>query len=147
MANGKGRSPDDGGDKKSDRPLAWAELYWRVQRHYPNHPRFTGRNFGRCPVYVIQEAIESAQQAELSRLKDENRVIANVGYLMLLSKGCDSIGREQINDWEMIELIQRAKAAVPKQVAEAWLRMNEKGCLPRWAVQQIDVDVMRRAAL
>lgn len=66
---------------------------------------------------------------------------------MLLSKGIDSVDREQINDWEFIEQVQKAKSAIPKKVAETWLKMHETGCLPRWAEQQIDVGMMRKAVL
>jgi hypothetical protein len=70
-----------------------------------------------------------------------------VGYLMLLSKGVDSIDREQINEWEFIEKIQEAKQAVPKIVAKTWLDLQSKGCLPHWAEFQIDKGVMSKAAL
>lgn len=66
---------------------------------------------------------------------------------MLLSKGIDSVSREQINDFAMISEIQKAKAAIPTKVAKTWLEMHEKGCLPRWAIQQVNIEVMRKAAL
>jgi hypothetical protein len=70
-----------------------------------------------------------------------------VGYIYCLSKGIKSITREQLNDWDMIALIDEAKAAVPKEVAEAWLDLAKRGCLANWVTEQIDAAVMERAAL
>lgn len=73
--------------------------------------------------------------------------MANVGYLLLLSQGVDSIDREQVNDWEYLDQVQKAKREIPKQVAKVWLEMQQKGCLPSWAINQIKVDMMSKAAL
>jgi len=66
---------------------------------------------------------------------------------MLLSKGCDSITREQINEYEFISHIQEAKAAVPTVVARTWMDLMTKGALPHWAEFQVDKGVMSKAAL
>jgi hypothetical protein len=68
-------------------------------------------------------------------------------YLMLLSKGCDSIDREQINSWDFAAKVAEAKKAIPKQVAEVWLEMNRKGCLPAWAIAQVKPGSMEKAAI
>jgi hypothetical protein len=80
-------------------------------------------------------------------LKDESAVVANVGYLYLLSKGCNSVTRDQINSWEWISQVQEAKAVIPKVVAVTWLDLNKRGCIPSWCSEQIRVDMMEKAAL
>lgn len=74
-------------------------------------------------------------------------MLSNIGYVFCLSKGIKSITREQLNDWDMIALIEEAKEAVPKVVAEAWLDLNKRGALPQWCIEQIDVAAIERAAL
>lgn len=74
-------------------------------------------------------------------------MLTNGIYLSLLSKGCESITREQINSWEFGSMVAEAKKAIPKRVAEAWLEANQKGALPSWAVGQVKVSMMELAAL
>ena len=66
---------------------------------------------------------------------------------MLLSKGCDSITREQINEFEFIELVIEAKKQIPKDVATAWLEAYKKGCLPAWAISQVQIPMIEKAAI
>jgi nickel-dependent lactate racemase len=66
---------------------------------------------------------------------------------MLLSKGCDSVTREQINEFEFIELVIEAKKQIPKVVATTWLEAQKKGHLPAWAIRQVKVDMMEKAAI
>jgi nickel-dependent lactate racemase len=66
---------------------------------------------------------------------------------MLLSKGCDSVSREQINEFEFIESVIEAKKQIPKDVAVAWLEAQKKGCLPGWAIKQVKVDMMEKAVI
>jgi len=66
---------------------------------------------------------------------------------MLLSKGVSSVDRDQINSWDLIEQIMAAKEAIPESVAKAWLGAQSRGLLPTWAEKQINIDVLRKAAL
>jgi hypothetical protein len=148
VAVGKDRGGDAEDDTTGDRPATnWDDIYWSLQREYPGHHRFTGRNFGRCPAYVVEGALKNAQESRLTRLKDENQVVANVGYLMLLSKGVNTITPDQINQYEFASQVREAKAAIPKQVATIWLELNKRGCLPPWAIEQVKIDYMTKAAL
>jgi len=148
VAVGKDRGGDAEDDTTGDRPATnWDDIYWSLQREFSGHRRFTGRRFAQCPVYIIESALKAAQKDRLSRLKDENKVIANGIYLLLLSKGIKSITRDQINEYEFIELVKEAKAAIPKQVAVIWLDLMKRGCIPSWCSEQVNVPVMEKAAL
>lgn len=70
-----------------------------------------------------------------------------MGYIFCLSKGIKNLDRDDLNDWEMITKISEAKDAIPQEVAESWLELNRKGCLPYWCVEQIQIKSMERAAL
>ena len=66
---------------------------------------------------------------------------------MLLSRGVKAISLEQINDWDFIEQVMIAKEAIPKPVAEAWLKAEKRGVLPSWAMSQVKYEMMQKAAL
>jgi len=74
-------------------------------------------------------------------------VLANFAYLWCLSKGIKSIDRDDLNDWAILEKIEKAKESMPKAVAETWLELNRKGCIPHWAIEQIDLKTVQLAAL
>lgn len=145
---GKASKPDDADNRSGAKPaLDWAETYWELQREYPGHARFTGKAFGRCPAYIVESALKAAQQARLNRLRDGSRVTAKVGYLLLLAQGVKQISLEQINDWDFIEQVMIAKAAIPKSVAIAWLEAEKRGCMPSWAMSQVNHGMIEKAAL
>jgi hypothetical protein len=66
---------------------------------------------------------------------------------MLLSKGVDSVPREAINEWEYVIRTREAKEAMPREVAQTWLDLMRRGCLPAWAVAQMKLDMVEKAAL
>ena len=148
---GKAKPQDAGGGEGRNQPVdwerIWGTLYWKLQREFPGHPRFSGRAFGRCPVYVINGAVKSIQESRLDELRENNRVLANIGYVYLVSKGAKNVDRNALNDWDLIADIEEAKAAVPEVVAKTWMELNRKGALPTWAIEQINVKSMELAAL
>lgn len=74
-------------------------------------------------------------------------MLANLGYVFLVSKGAKNVDRNALNDWDTIAAIEDAREAVPKVVAETWMEMNRKGALPTWAIEQINVKTMELATL
>lgn len=133
-------------DTPKSKPIDWADLYWRVQQLYPHDRRFSAEQFGRCPLLLIEEALEAANQRELEQASIAATPIALLGVHLLAAQGAKDPRVEWINPFQGILAEQGAKESIDPAVARTFLALSSEGAVPGWVLEIADVEMLRLAA-
>lgn len=142
------KEPEPPQDDEAPRakPIDWADLYWRIQQLYPHDRRFSADEFGRCPLLLIEEALEAANQRELEQASIAATPIALLGVHLLAAQGATDPRVEWINPFQGILAEQGAKEAIDPAVARSFLQLSSEGAVPGWVLEIADVEQLRLAA-
>lgn len=128
------------------KPLDWADLWWKLQRHYPHESRFWAERFGNCPIALVEQALGSLEEEQLQRLSAEAEAISRHGYYTTGLQAKKPIELEHFNPWQQILDKRQAKAEIPEQSAKLFLDLCAEQKVPAWVVATVDVEKIRRAA-
>lgn len=139
------RSPQNKPDE-SPEPLDWADLYWKLHRHYPHEPRFRADRFGNCPIVLARQAIESLEKERLQQLSAEAMPLSIYGCFSLAKQGEKNPKPEWFNPF--LRQLERdsARALIPEESARLFLDLCAEQQIPAWAVAAVDIEKIRRAA-
>jgi hypothetical protein len=144
-------SEKDAGTPKADPNEAgqktdWAELWWKLQRHYPHEPRFRAEQFGNCPIVFVTQAQASLRDEEIERLSAEAVALARHGYYLLASQGHKNVEPDWFNPWQTVLERSQAKAEIDESAARLFLELCSEKLVPPWVVATAGIEKIRRAA-
>lgn len=140
------RIENDQANADENEEIDWANIYWKLQRLHPHDQRFNAENFGKCPIVLIEQALRIAREQEIERLSSEARAIANLGVAFAAAKGMKNPNTRWFNDFEAIAFAEQAKKIINPRVAKTFIELNNRGRIPDWVLDSVDLDTMRASA-
>jgi hypothetical protein len=131
---------------KKQKPTDWASKYWELKRLYPHEKCFWKANFAKCPIWLIEQALNEAERAEVERLSLEGRAIANLGVMMAAANAVKNPKTTWFNDFEHVLYRQKAREDISPEVAQSFMRLHTLGKVPEWVCEVADLDLIRASA-
>lgn len=131
--------------KTRPKAVDWGEIFWRLQGLYPNDERFNKDNFAKCSLLLIEQALQSAVQRQLEQAAMNAAPIAAVGTIIAAATGA-KLEPSFFNPFEAALYEKSAKQACDIEAARAFLQMAKEGLLPSWAINRVDINLIKAAA-
>lgn len=124
----------------------WAEIFWKLQLHYPNEPRFSAAAFGNCPLLAVEAALGAIEQRQLEQANLAAIPIGLLGCYLLSAQGAKDMLPEHFNPYARLLNQQQAKDEVDPEVAKTFLELLAAGQVPGWVTPIANLGKLRLAA-
>jgi len=112
---------------------------------YPQEEIFSADNFSRCPLILIEQALEVATQRQLELSAAQAVPLASVGISMLGIAGIK--GEEDwFNPFSAALFEQEAQKICSPNAAWLFLELGRLGKLPSWVASYCDLKLIQAAA-
>jgi hypothetical protein len=127
-------------------PTDWGEIFWVLQLAYPNEPRFSADEFGRCPLVWVEGAIAAFEQQELRRSHRAAVPVSLLGCYTLAAQGVKSLEPGHFNPFERMLNQYAAVEEIDPAIARTLVSELDAGRVPDWAIPMVPIGKFRLAA-
>ena len=108
---------------------------------FPNISHFNSDNFAKCPIDLIEKALESIYLYQLNQSNFNSVAIANLGCALLKAQGVKRPEQDWINPFPKLLEKREAKASFDVKVAKTFMELATHGKIPRWVFSEFPSQV------
>lgn len=137
---------EEGADEPGKKP-DWVKAFWKLKAAFPHEVAFSRGNFAKCPLWLIEQALEQANCQELERAQIVSAATARLGVMVAQHYGSKHAETRHFNEAEAILFHQKAIAEIKPEHAAAFMALHKAGRVPEWVVDNVDVDLIRSSAM
>jgi hypothetical protein len=114
--------------------------------YYPYEEKFNSKNFAKCPLILIEKALEVARQRDLELAAMAAHPTASLGVSVLRIAGAKNPKTQHFNPYAAQIYEDYAKKLIPQEAAKCFLNLIREGKIPSWAVKFVDIELIKAAA-
>lgn len=128
-ATGKASDPD------------WGAIYYQLKLFFPCEQQFDHDHFAKCPLILIEKALDVIYKHQLQQFNYQSVAIANLGCLLLQTQGVKHPETNWINPFPRLIEKNHAQANFDPEVAQIFIELAKTGNVPRWVFQEFPSEI------